>query len=256
MVITSEQVAFFGTFGFLFVPQAFSASEMRTFSERFDERLAGEREGVPFPGETRQSLYGIAETDSIFTELVADDRICQTVETLLGEGFVWLNSEGNLYVGDTEWHPDGTRLDYRPMKVSLYLDTLTADSGCLRVIPGSHRMPFHDQLRPIDRFGLSRDIPCCILESQPGDVLFADMNTWHASFGGAPGRRHLAVNFVPEPKTESDIVILRKNHEGVLRNIQKMQYSQPGRAFSHEFLHSHHPRIKRMTAKWVELGLG
>jgi hypothetical protein len=255
-MISVEQIAFFQTFGYLYLPQLFSPDEMAVISERFDHWLDKERDGAPFPGETRQSLYGIAELEPLFTNLVADDRIYSTVESLLGKGFLWLCSEGNLYVGDTKWHPDGTRLDYRPMKVSLYLDPLTVGTGCLRVIPGSHRLPYHADVRPIVQSdGPGIEIPCCSIESEPGDILFADMNTWHASFGGGPGRRHLAVNFVPEPKTEENITLLKENHAGVLRNIENMQYSQPGRAFTDAFLHSDHPRIKRIAARWVELGL-
>lgn len=255
-MISDNQITFFQTFGYLFVPQLFDPEEMTAVSERFDHWLDGERDGAPFPGESRQSLYAIAELEPLITDLVADDRIYGTVEALLGEGFLWLCSEGNIYVGDTKWHPDGTRLDYRPMKVSLYLDPLTADTGCLRVIPGSHRLPYHKDIRPVaqsDRPGT--EIPCSPLESSPGDVLFADMNTWHASFGGSPGRRHLAVNFVPEPKTDADVTLMKENHAGVLRNIENMQYSQPGRVFTDAFLHNDHPRIKRIASKWVDLGL-
>ena len=134
-MITEEQIAYFQTFGFLVLRQAFQPDEMDAISQKFDELLDKERGGQPFPGESRQSLYGIAEITPLLTDLVEDDRIYKTVESLLGEGFTWLCSEGNLYVGDTDWHPDGTRLEYRPMKVSLYLDPLTKETGCLRVIP-------------------------------------------------------------------------------------------------------------------------
>ncbi len=255
-MISDDQIAFFRTFGYLFRPRLFDSDEMEAISERYDHWLDAERDGAPFPGASRQSLYGIAELEPLITELVADDRIYSTVESLLGEGFLWLCSEGNLYVGDTKWHPDGTRLDYRPMKVSLYLDPLTANTGSLRVIPGSHRLPYHDDVRPIaqsDRPGT--EIPSCSLETHPGDVVFSDMNTWHASFGGHPGRRHLAVNFVPEPTSDTHVKMMKDNYDGVLRNIENLQYSQPGRAFTDAFLHNDNPRIKRLTSKWVELGL-
>ena len=38
--------------------------------------------------------------------------------------------------------------------MAFYLDPVDADSGCLRVIPGSHRNPLHDQL-----WSLHLDIP-------------------------------------------------------------------------------------------------
>ena len=147
-MITEEQIAYFQTFGFLVLRQAFQPDEMDAICQKFDELLDKERDGQPFPGVSRQSLYGIAESTPLLTDLVEDDRIYKTVESLLGEGFMWLCSEGNLYVGDTDWHPDGTRLEYRPMKVSLYLDPLTKETGCLRVIPGSHRLPCTKLLNP------------------------------------------------------------------------------------------------------------
>ena len=55
-----------------------------------------------------------------------------------------------MYVGDTDWHPDcafvGTQ---KRIKGAIYLDTVTKDTGCLRIIPGSHKNPLHDQLQPL-----------------------------------------------------------------------------------------------------------
>ncbi len=251
-----EKRAFFQTFGFLLERRLFGPEEMAAISHEFDERLSRERQGQPFAGQSRQSLYGIAEQSPSFTRLVEDDRIYKTVENLLGPGFAWLCSEGNLYVGDTHWHPDGTRLDYPPMKVSLYLDPLTRDTGCLRVLPGSHLLPYHQQLKPVAKLGVAgQDLPALPCETQPGDVLFANMNLWHAAFGGPPGRRHLALNFAPPPTTAADLARLRENHAGTLSLVGKLQHSQPGRLFTDAFLHHHSPRLRSLCAPWVEMGL-
>ena len=255
-MISDQQVEFFRTFGFLPLREAFSGEEMAVIGDTFDDMLERDREGRPFPGEQRQALYGIAERNPLLTELVEDDRIYETVGRLLGPGFHWLCSEGNLYVGKTEWHPDGSRLNYPPMKVSLYLDTITKTTGCLRVIPGSHRLPFHEALRPIEKMGVpGADVPCYFLESSPGDVLFLNMNIWHATYDGAVGRRHLALNFVPEATEAEHVEILTRNHRVLIDLMERFQYSQPGRAFTDDFLNSEKPRIRRMAAKWVELGL-
>ena len=61
-----------------------------------------------------------------------------------------MGSDGNYYVGDTAWHPDGLgEYLYGRIKVSFYLDGVQADTGCLRVIPGSHRQQLHEALRPL-----------------------------------------------------------------------------------------------------------
>lgn len=255
-MISSEQIAYFQTFGFLGLKRAFDAAEMADIAREFDTLLNQERQGQTFPAQKRQSLYRIAELSPLLTRLVEDARIYETVEQLLGPGFIWLCSEGNLYVGDTGWHPDGTRMNYRPMKVSLYLDSICRDTGCLRVIPGSHRLPFHEEIRQVVKAGIpGPEIPSFPLESEPGDVYFMDMNIWHASFGGKPGRRHLAVNFVPEPTQEEHVTILKENYSGVLKLMDRLQYSRPGRVFTDAFLNSDSPRIRRLAFKWVELGL-
>lgn len=254
-MITAEQIHHYELFGFLFLPQAFNAVEMAAIGQAFDELLAQERQGQPFPGVKRQSFYGVAEHAPVLLQMLADDRIYGVVEQLLGPDFVWLNSEGNLYVGDTNWHPDGSRLQYPPMKVSLYLDPLTAETGCMRVIPGSHRQPFHDELRAMKGLGLpGATIPSFPCVSQPGDVLFMNMNLWHASFGGGIGRRHLAVNFAPPPVTPEQERLFVQNYEGVRSLIKQLQYSQPDRATSDAFLYSDNPRLQRLAAKWLELG--
>jgi len=269
-MITPGQVSFFKTFGFLALRQSFDGAEIAAISQTFDELLDRDRQGQPFSGEKRHALYGMVEQHPRLMKIVEDDRIYETVEQLLGPGFSWFCSEGNLYVGDTEWHPDGgINPDFSFMKVSLYLDPLTADTGCLRVVPGSHRLPFLEDLKNLaDRHGAAdanhtgtqidiagTNVPCYPLETRPGDVFFLNMNLWHASFGGQPGRRHLALNFAPEPTDATHLDRFRKGHQNVLNLMGRFQHTRPGRVFSDTFLESNSPRIQRLVSRWKELEL-
>ncbi len=274
-MITTEQIAHFQTFGFLALKQAFSPDEMVEIGGVFDKVLEEDRQGQPVLDEKQQSryhrlqsIYGIAERHPTLTELVADNRIYETVCQLLGDGCRWLCSEGHHYLGDTKWHPDGgSTQDYFFIKVSLYLDPLTKDTGCLRVIPGSHRSPLHDDLKRLgDREGPADrptpqidvpgpEVPSFPLESKPGDIFFLNMNLWHASFGGKPGRRHLALNFTPEPIHPEHIAMLKKDYQGVLNLMKQVQHGPPGRVFSDAFLQSDNQRIQQLVSTWVELGL-
>lgn len=148
-MLTAEQKDHFETFGFIVMRQAFSPGEIDVIGRDFDDVLAEDRQGQPFSGEKRQAVMGCIEKRPLLSQLLDDDRIYLPVEQLLGQGFIWNGSDGNLYVGDTSWHPDGSEFDYGRIKVAFYLDPVTKDTGCLRVIPGSHRLPLHTALQPL-----------------------------------------------------------------------------------------------------------
>ena len=263
-MLNKEQIAHFGTFGFVIRRQCFSTGEMEEISSAFDDVLADDRRGRPFDGTARQAVLGFVEKRPLLSGLVEDDRIYQPLEQLLGPGFVWIGSDGNLYVGDTGWHPDGSDLDYGRIKVALYLDPVTKDTGCLRVVPGSHRMPLHSALDPLK--GQRRDpdhqpfgtdgsgLPCFPLESEPGDVVFFNQNLWHAAYGGKTGRRMFTMNFGAQPNKDAHIEYLKRTYAGNLRNVENMQHTNSGRIYEDAFLYSDSPRIQGMVGKLVELG--
>lgn len=59
------------------------------------------------------------------------------------EDYNYTGSDGNFYVGDTNWHSDqykGRNVKGKSFKMVFYLDPVTRNTGCLRVVPGSHRM--------------------------------------------------------------------------------------------------------------------
>ena len=84
---------------------------------------------------------------------MTDERICEPLRQLLGEDYIWVGGPGGgLYVGDTQWHPDVAHVGdgkQTRLKAGLYLDPVRKETGCLRVVPGSHRNPLHDELQPM-----------------------------------------------------------------------------------------------------------
>jgi ectoine hydroxylase-related dioxygenase (phytanoyl-CoA dioxygenase family) len=262
-MLSAEQVLHFETFGFLLLRQAFSPLETGEISREFDEVLADDRSHQEFNGAKRQSIVGFIERRPGLTRLVETDLIFEAMEQLLGHGFVWVGSDGHLYIGDTAWHPDSPAKDYRRIKVAIYLDPVQKDTGCLRVIPGSHRSPQHEDQSaliamkdPAARpFAVAAsEIPCFPLESKPGDVVMFDQNTWHASFGGKTGRRMLALNFAAPPVLPEHEASLRKMYNANLEFTRTDQITQTGRVYEEAFLHSDSPRIRSMTGKLVEYG--
>jgi Phytanoyl-CoA dioxygenase (PhyH) len=262
-VLADTDIAAFETFGFLAMRSAFTDEEMAQIESMFDEVLAQDRGTAEFNGQHRQAVTGFIERRAELSKLVADDRIYTAIEALLGPGFTWIGSDGNLYVGDTEWHPDNSA-DYRRIKVAFYLDPVTRDTGCLRVIPGSQMPCLHDELKArlpggsaaAPAFGLAgSDIPSHPIESRPGDVVLFNQNLWHAAYGGRVGRRMFTLNFGAKPTEESDFAHLRAVYERNLQFVQELQHEQVGRIYTDEFLQNDSPRIQSMVAPIRAMGL-
>ena len=250
-MLSADDKLHFETFGFLFKRQAFSPDEMAVITGDAGAVLEEGREGRPF-GEGQQ-LSRIVETPRL-SWLAEDDRIYGTVEGLLGPGFVWAGSEGNVTVNEMHrWHaerPGDTQLAFRRVKVMLYLDKVTAGSGALRVIPGSHRAPMHHDLAFLNDlqkdsdarpFGVEqKDMPGVALESNPGDVVFFNQCLVHAMFNGWAGRRYLALKFSDRPRSAESVEAL-------------MEYSPYVFDPAEFFLDSDRPRIRGLVEGLPEL---
>jgi hypothetical protein len=243
-MLSSEQISFFDTFGYLVFRGLFSAQEMEVIDRAFEDIMAEDRAGQTYRGDKRHSVAACAEMRPALRAVIEDDRIYGAMEDLLGPDLIWLGSDGNYYTGDTAWHSDGTVMDMGRIKVALYLDPVSRDTGCLRFIPGSHKMPLHEELQALrvertkqtiqegrndaealDKYrekGIDVDaqafdtapdqLPAYAAESQPGDVVMFDENLYHASFGGKTGRRMFTMCYANVPASESAEAFLRRSY--------------------------------------------
>jgi ectoine hydroxylase-related dioxygenase (phytanoyl-CoA dioxygenase family) len=261
-MLTVQQLNHFEVFGFLVWRDAFSPDEIASISGQFDDALSQDRQGREFPGDKRQGVVGFLEQREGLRHLVEDDRIYLTVEQLLGPDFVWIGSDGNLYVGDTRWHPDNSE-PYRRLKVAFYLDPVTKETGCLRVIPGSHMPELATRLK--DRWPkedpsespygvMGSQIPYFPLESRPGDIVFFNQGLFHSSYGGKTGRRMFTLNFGAKPRAEADYDNLRRTYQLNVQSTQDMGFTKRERIYADAFLHSDSPRIQSMVTEIVKLG--
>lgn len=258
-MLTPAQMVHFETFGFLVLKGIYSTSEIADISAVFDHLLERDRQGRPFTGEQRQGVLGFIEKHPVLTQLAYDDRIYEAMEQLLGRRFVWIGSDGNLYVGSTQWHPDHSNYACTRIKVAFYLDPVRRDTGCLRVIPGSHHPEWHRLLHSVINGNMLEmepyRIPFYSLDSDPGDMVIFNQKLWHASFGGKTGRRMFTLNFGGYPTSDEQIADLRRTYQSNLNFIKSNQFTQNGHIYEDSFLHHSHPRIQSMTAVLVELNL-
>src|SRR3984957_13759216 len=138
--LTDQQVDFFETFGYLGCP-GLVADRIDEILQEFEavwEDRGGGHFGAPHNGTERSCIVPFIDQREYLCTLLDDPRILGIAYGLLGDDFNYLGSDGNYYVGDTGWHSDGWHPEMRHIKIAFYLDPVGRDSGCLRVIPGSH----------------------------------------------------------------------------------------------------------------------
>ena len=235
--------------------QLFTPEEMAIIKRESDEIFVELRGGKAFPRETRQAVQPFFERRPFMSKLADDDRIYNIGVDLCGPNFVLDGTEGNLHVGDTAWHSGQPGEYFLPnVKITFYPEPVARETGCLRVIPGSHVAGTPDLFAPLRTgnkspdfrpFGMApSEIPSYAFESQPGDVIVFTEDVLHSSFGGHPGRHQHAISFFTNPKAEEEVAVIK-------RFYGRAKYSfRP----SESYINSDRPRIRRMVSRLLELG--
>ena len=224
-MLNLDQIAQFDAFGFVFIRNLLSKKEIDLIAS-YSQEIFDEDKNIS--GEEAQQIQPFFERKSSMNQFVVDPRIYNSVKSLLGDGFLWVGSEGNVTTkSEHGWHPDRTgtenQVNYRRLKVMFYLDATTKEKGCLRVIPGSQNYEMHSDIikgtdAPPDSgkdadyiYGVKgRDFPAYFVESNPGDVLFFNQCLWHSVYNGFPGRRYLALKFAAKPTNSEHIEALNE----------------------------------------------
>jgi hypothetical protein len=219
--LSEQQVTYFKAFGFLKIPGLF-ASDVERMRSGFEEVFAAETPDVLDPDNpyhrTRDERYA-RETRTMIPQFIDksqdlqwlrnDVRVLGVARSLLGDGFVYAESDGNLFNCDVYWHIDvyGATSNVEHIKLSFYLDALRRDTGALRVIPGSHfggtsyasalyKYLSREPSRVAEHVGVEVDeVPSWTVDVDPGDLVVGNFRTMHASFNGGVRRRLFTMNF-------------------------------------------------------------
>jgi hypothetical protein len=211
--IAGPQVTFLETFGYLRIPGAFrdeigeiTAAFEAVFAEPDHYRMDM---NVPLHRNDRRVIIpAFVDKHPTLARLPEDERIQEIARAILGDDVEYAQSDGNLAFCHSEWHADtySAPMSQRHIKISFYLDRLRADSGAIRVIPGTHfwkstyatglRRSFREYSQSSEIFGVdSTAVPSIVVDSDPGDLLIWDYRLIHASFNGLDRRRFFSVNF-------------------------------------------------------------
>ncbi len=223
-MLTDQQLAHFRTFGFVILKDLFTEEELETLNAEFD--YAGERASSydPFDGSKRHIFNFRGEDGPLFVSLTEDPRFAGTAEQIYGGNFFATNCAGGIrFVNKgTKWHPDTVHKGQHGVKFGFYLQPLRADSGALRVIPGSHLDPLHNDLREVrakqklggahpvkQALGGVENVPSYPCETDPRDVVAFDLRLWHASWGGFEDRKMCQVVFYHTPENAEEMEATR-----------------------------------------------
>ena len=160
-MLSEKQHQHFDTFGFLVIPQVFTFKEIETLAAEFD-RVAAPLLGGGSADRDVSSL-DLLKHSSHLESLLEDERAAGAARNLLGPDAVYQQSTALAHTADEPWQsamgwhvqipagrPDARKnmefgAHYLPgVRLTIELDDVSA--GCRRVIAGSHREPYHDQL--------------------------------------------------------------------------------------------------------------
>jgi hypothetical protein len=214
MSLTNQHLNHFETFGFLKLAGVM-APQLGEIVEAFDSVMR--TRGGQHDGSKRTAVVPFIDQDERLCALLDDPGILDVAGTILSADFDYIGSDGNYYSGETGWHSDGFHLVGRYIKLAMYLDPVDANSGALRVIPGSHRSdsPWATEntrvLDSVNQLGVpGSEVPAVVLNSQPGDLLAFNHNILHSSWGGGRQRRMFTLNLCSRAKTETEINELKE----------------------------------------------
>lgn len=226
--LTEHQIRFFETFGYLKFEGLF-AEDIEKIQQAFTRVIDGassellEWRHQAHAGMKRQVLPQFIDRDDYLSSLIDDPRIADIFASLLGDDFIYRGSDANLFDCNTCWHSDtyGALLKYRNVKMIFYLDSLRADSGCFRVIPGSHLFGdyFANRLQAFlkkndsyqEALGLEDfEVPAQIIPTNPGDLVVFDFRVKHATCFASDKHRRMFTVCAAEKIQDEDIPRLRE----------------------------------------------
>jgi hypothetical protein len=135
----------------------------------------------------------MSERTPVSLGLVA--RFRGTAAALIGRDVLPVRAKAVEYHGGSTQHRDSD-LRLASVGFACYLEPLTASTGALRVVPGSHLGD------PADRAEVA-------VETEPGDVIVFDEHLLHASSGGTV-RRQWRVDYLAAPSAPEEEEAVRR----------------------------------------------
>ena len=201
--LNRNQINFFHTFGFILFKGLF-LDNIEDIINSFDEvfKLKTKKQKFNLINVERLCIPQFIDSHNDLANLIDDQRIISIGESILGNNFNYMGSDGNYYNSNTSWHSDGWVSNILHIKLAFYLDHLKHNKGCLKILPGSHNI--HDKysndldisFKKKNSYlkKLGAEVPSISIETEPGDLICFNHNLKHSSYGGGEKRRMFTIN--------------------------------------------------------------
>ena len=137
-MLTEEQLCFYQTYGYLFLPQAFDPDTFGQIVGEVEATLGGVYgDGSEYSGR-EQAVLTMGVDTPVLSSLLERPDFLEPARQVYGEDVLGIATFCSSHSGDTGWHADSPKMKPRGMKFMAYLPPVTAEKGALRVVPGSH----------------------------------------------------------------------------------------------------------------------
>jgi hypothetical protein len=217
-MFTEAQVLHYKTFGYVIMRKVFTPDEIKIMQEEFT--VASQRHGEFSPTadeSTFSHMIILGDDTPYFASLTEDERLYGPAKQVFGEDAVLWEWHGYRYCmfKGTLWHAnDGDPTYGRYIYGARYqwplFEPVRADTGALRVIPGSHLPEFQWELRKAEAAGLLNsiaDVGAVVCEAELGDVVAFDTRLYHASTPYDKERRVASGIYAHFPQTREEAAI-------------------------------------------------
>jgi len=194
-MLTTGHVDHFRTFGFT-VLRGYLADCVCALRAEVDAAIrdacAATYDERVYDGISGHYLPMASRLTPVSTSLVCDDpRLIGAAARLLGGPVIPECPERVLYFFEAGWHTDDG-IGVPGVKFTAYFGQLTAGTGALRLVPGSHHPEPNARLAAYSRrqepargeaeaAESQASFPGFAADTSPGDVIAFDLHTWHAS---------------------------------------------------------------------------
>jgi hypothetical protein len=213
-VLSYGQITHFRTFGFVVLRGLLRAGETAGLTGEVTDALTEAFGGLGTDTDP-DGLGGIrgdylplsVDRAPISQALIADDqRLFQGAGHLLGCLVVPSAPVATCFTSNADWHTDQGP-DIGGVKFLAHLQARAADTGALRVVPGSHEPGFARRIAgyqggdPAEQGfdgGYGWPVPHVALATEPGDVIAFDVHLLHSSAGGSK-RLAWTIQYLPWP---------------------------------------------------------